>query len=199
MKINLGIFISSINERNENNVGKLLMKTFESDIRPVKGDIIDDPGFHADYHNGYEVVKVTINYPDHFPQAHPKQIPALFPALCALCLPHGHDLPGYSHQHGHHSQRCCGADGGGDSGLPGQESADGFPGSFRSCDADGVGFGNFCLKLLNNYVVPRFCLTNRGTFVIILSEEGVVGVNFTGLDRHPGVTPVQTEMTRLLF
>lgn len=62
MKINLGIFISSINEQQENNVGKLLMKTFESDIRPVKGDIIDDPGFHADYHNGYEVVKVTINY-----------------------------------------------------------------------------------------------------------------------------------------
>ncbi|RPJ94115.1 hypothetical protein CW357_17015 [Rummeliibacillus sp. TYF005] len=61
MKINLGIFISS-NEQKENNVGNLLMKTFESTIRPVKGDILDDPGFHADYHNGYEVVKVTINY-----------------------------------------------------------------------------------------------------------------------------------------
>lgn len=62
MKINLGIFISSINEQKENNVGKLLMKSFESNIRPAKGDIIEDPGFHADYHNGYEVVKVTINY-----------------------------------------------------------------------------------------------------------------------------------------
>ena len=39
-----------------------MIKTFESTIRPVKGDILDDPGFHPDYHNGYEVVKVTINY-----------------------------------------------------------------------------------------------------------------------------------------
>jgi hypothetical protein len=38
------------------------MKTFESDIRPVKGDIIDDPGFHSGFHNGYEIVKVSINY-----------------------------------------------------------------------------------------------------------------------------------------
>ena len=59
MKINLGIFISSKKEKNE---GKFLMKSFESNIRPAKGDIIEDPGFHADYHNGYEVVKVTINY-----------------------------------------------------------------------------------------------------------------------------------------
>ena len=62
MKINLAIFISSINGQEENNSGKLLMKTFESTIRPAKGDIIEDPGFHADYHNGYEVVRVTINY-----------------------------------------------------------------------------------------------------------------------------------------
>lgn len=38
------------------------MKTFESTIRPVQGDIIDDPGFDSRFHNGYEVVKVTINY-----------------------------------------------------------------------------------------------------------------------------------------
>jgi hypothetical protein len=41
---------------------ELLMKTFESDIRPVKGDILDDPGFDSQFHNGYEVVKVTIDY-----------------------------------------------------------------------------------------------------------------------------------------
>lgn len=62
MKINLAIFISSINGQKGNNSGKLLMKTFKSNIRPVKGDIIEDLGFHADYHNGYEVVRVTINY-----------------------------------------------------------------------------------------------------------------------------------------
>ncbi len=38
------------------------MKTFESDFRPVTGDIIDDPGFDGGFHNGYEVVKVTTNY-----------------------------------------------------------------------------------------------------------------------------------------
>src|SRR4051812_17503597 len=59
MKINLVIFISSIKE---NNIYKLMMKTVESDIRPVNGDILDDPGFHPGFHNGYEVVKVTINY-----------------------------------------------------------------------------------------------------------------------------------------
>ena len=37
-------------------------KTFQSDFRPVEGDIIDDPGFSSKFHNGYEVVKVTINY-----------------------------------------------------------------------------------------------------------------------------------------
>ena len=39
-----------------------MMKTFESNIRPAKGDILEDPGFHPGFHNGYEVVKVTINY-----------------------------------------------------------------------------------------------------------------------------------------
>lgn len=62
MKINLVVFISSIKERKENNIAEVTVKTFESTIRPVKGDILDDPGFHPDYHNGYEVVKVTINY-----------------------------------------------------------------------------------------------------------------------------------------
>jgi len=62
MKINLIIFISSIKEQKENSVGELMMKTFESTIRPVKGDILEDPGFHPGFHNGYEVVKVTISY-----------------------------------------------------------------------------------------------------------------------------------------
>ncbi|CAH0276185.1 hypothetical protein SRABI84_03779 [Peribacillus simplex] len=55
MKINLMIFISSVIEQ-EKSIS--MMKTFESDIRPVIGDIMDDPGFY----NGYEVVKVLINY-----------------------------------------------------------------------------------------------------------------------------------------
>lgn len=62
MKISLLIFVSSIKEQKENNIGEIMMKTFESNIRPIKGDIIDDPGFHPGFHNGYEVVKVTINY-----------------------------------------------------------------------------------------------------------------------------------------
>jgi len=62
MKINLVIFISSIKEQKESNVGELMMKTFESNIRPAKGDILEDPGFHPGFHNGYEVVKVTISY-----------------------------------------------------------------------------------------------------------------------------------------
>ncbi|UTR12769.1 hypothetical protein MM300_11045 [Evansella sp. LMS18] len=60
MKINLIIFVTSIKE--EDNIGTLMMKTVESDFRPVQGDILDDPGFHPGFHNGYEVVKVTINY-----------------------------------------------------------------------------------------------------------------------------------------
>ncbi|MFJ7466997.1 hypothetical protein ACIQWI_00480 [Peribacillus frigoritolerans] len=59
MKINLMIFITSVKEQGKN---RLMMKTFDSDIRPVTGDIIDDPGFDPGFHNGYEVVKVTINY-----------------------------------------------------------------------------------------------------------------------------------------
>lgn len=62
MKINLMIFISSVKEEREHNQTEFMMKTFESNIRPVKGDIIDDPGFHPGFHNGYEVVKVTIRY-----------------------------------------------------------------------------------------------------------------------------------------
>ena len=62
MKINLLIFISSIKEQKENNIGEIVIKTFESNIRPVQGDILDDPGFHPGFHNGYEVVKVTMNY-----------------------------------------------------------------------------------------------------------------------------------------
>lgn len=54
------IFVTSAKE--ENSDSEIVMKTFESTIRPVKGDIIDDPGFDSRFHNGYEVVKVTINY-----------------------------------------------------------------------------------------------------------------------------------------
>jgi hypothetical protein len=39
-----------------------LLKSFESNIRPVKGDILHDPGFDSRFHNGYEIVKVTIDY-----------------------------------------------------------------------------------------------------------------------------------------
>lgn len=59
MKIKLVLFISSMKEKNKQ---AAMMKTFESNIRPVIGDIIDDPGFHPKFHNGYEVVKVTIRY-----------------------------------------------------------------------------------------------------------------------------------------
>ncbi|MFG6116089.1 hypothetical protein ACGTN9_12990 [Halobacillus sp. MO56] len=59
MHIHLIIFISSLNKPD---VSKAMTKTYESDIRPVKGDIIDDPGFHPEFHNGYEVAKVTLNY-----------------------------------------------------------------------------------------------------------------------------------------
>ncbi|WP_026690435.1 hypothetical protein [Alteribacter aurantiacus] len=60
MKIKMIIFVTSAKE--ENSDSEIVMKTFESTIRPVKGDIIDDPGFDSRFHNGYEVVKVTINY-----------------------------------------------------------------------------------------------------------------------------------------
>ena len=39
-----------------------LQKTFESIIRPFEGDVIEDPGFSPQYYNGYEVVKVGLNY-----------------------------------------------------------------------------------------------------------------------------------------
>ncbi len=59
MKIKMVIFLTSLKEHNR---AEMVMKTFESTIRPVIGDIIDDPGFDAKFHNGYEVVKVSINY-----------------------------------------------------------------------------------------------------------------------------------------
>lgn len=62
MKINLMIFVTSVKEEKEKNIQELMMKTLESNIRPVQGDIIDDPGFDAKFHNGYDVTKVTINY-----------------------------------------------------------------------------------------------------------------------------------------
>ncbi|MFD1737475.1 hypothetical protein ACFSCX_13015 [Bacillus salitolerans] len=61
MKINLLVLVSSYKEQNKNNVSTLI-KTIESTIRPVEGDIIDDPGFDPGFHNGYKVVKVTLNY-----------------------------------------------------------------------------------------------------------------------------------------
>lgn len=62
MKINLIIFLTSTKEQNESSRSEMLLKTFESTFRPAIGYIIDDPGFDSRFHNGYEVVKVTINY-----------------------------------------------------------------------------------------------------------------------------------------
>lgn len=62
MKINMIIFLTSSKEQLENSRTEIVIKSFESTIRPVKGDIIDDSGFDSRFHNGYEVVKVTINY-----------------------------------------------------------------------------------------------------------------------------------------
>ena len=62
MNINMVIFITSTKEQQENNRSEMLMKTVESTFRPAIGDIIDDPGFDSRFHNGYEVVKVTVNY-----------------------------------------------------------------------------------------------------------------------------------------
>ena len=62
MKINMIIFLTSTKEQKESNRSELVMKTFESTFRPAIGDIIDDPGFDPKFHNGYQVVKVTINY-----------------------------------------------------------------------------------------------------------------------------------------
>ena len=61
MKIKLFIFLTSTKNQ-ENVVNESLMKTFESIFRPVVGDIIEDPGFDPRFHNGYEVVKVTVDY-----------------------------------------------------------------------------------------------------------------------------------------
>lgn len=62
MIIKMIIFLTSSKQDKENNRSELLMKTFESTIRPVVGDMIDDPGFDPRFHNGYEVVKVTLHY-----------------------------------------------------------------------------------------------------------------------------------------
>jgi hypothetical protein len=62
MKINMVIFLTSTKELGKNSRSEMVMKTFESPFRPVIGDIIDDPGFDHRFHNGYEVVKVTLNY-----------------------------------------------------------------------------------------------------------------------------------------
>ena len=62
MDIHLVLFVTSakrVGSRSE-----MLMKTVYSSFRPVMGDHIDDPGFDANFHNGYEVVKVAINYED---------------------------------------------------------------------------------------------------------------------------------------
>jgi hypothetical protein len=62
MNINLIIFITSTKDQKESHRSEMMMKTVESPFRPVRGDIIDDPGFDARFHNGYEVVRVTVNY-----------------------------------------------------------------------------------------------------------------------------------------
>lgn len=62
MIIKMIIFLTSSKQDKENNRSEIVMKTFESTIRPVIGDMIDDPGFDPRFHNGYEVVKVTLNY-----------------------------------------------------------------------------------------------------------------------------------------
>ncbi|MGM0845674.1 MAG: hypothetical protein ACQEUT_11910 [Bacillota bacterium] len=59
MNINLLLFVTSTKEKN---VAETLIKTIQSDIRPMKGDILEDPGFDSSFHNGYEVVKVTIDF-----------------------------------------------------------------------------------------------------------------------------------------
>ena len=59
MNIKFYLYISPIKESTNT---YLMMKSFESPIRPMVGDIIDDPGFDSQFHNSYEVVKVTLNY-----------------------------------------------------------------------------------------------------------------------------------------
>lgn len=38
-----------------------LMKIFESIIRPMEGDLLDDPGFYAEPYD-YSIIKISINY-----------------------------------------------------------------------------------------------------------------------------------------
>lgn len=61
MNVNLLIFVSSA-KYSKSQASRNLVKTYESDFRPAKGDCLDDPGFHPSFHNGYEVARVTINY-----------------------------------------------------------------------------------------------------------------------------------------
>jgi hypothetical protein len=61
MKIKLYVFLTSTKDK-DNTRSEMMMKTVESSFRPVIGDIIEDPGFDQGFHNGYEVVKVTVNY-----------------------------------------------------------------------------------------------------------------------------------------
>src|SRR5690606_33906111 len=61
MKIYLVIFVCDTKAGEALN-GVTMIKTAESDFRPMQGDIIDDLGFAPKFHNGYEVVKVTVNY-----------------------------------------------------------------------------------------------------------------------------------------
>jgi len=51
------IFLTSSKEEKEKNSSKIVMKTVASIFHPVKGDMIDDPGFESRVHNGYDVVK----------------------------------------------------------------------------------------------------------------------------------------------
>lgn len=59
VKIKLLIFLTSTKEHGRS---EIVMKRFESSFRPIKGDIMEDPGFDPRFHNGYEVVKVTVQY-----------------------------------------------------------------------------------------------------------------------------------------
>ncbi|RKD75929.1 hypothetical protein ATL39_0139 [Sinobaca qinghaiensis] len=59
MNIHLIVFIHSAHETHP---GEVMTKTYSSSIRPAKEDIISDNGFHPGFHNGYEVVKVTLDY-----------------------------------------------------------------------------------------------------------------------------------------
>jgi hypothetical protein len=63
LRISLLLFLHASKKENPTkDTHEVLIKTFESPVRPIKGDILDDPGFHPEFHNGYEVAKVTIHY-----------------------------------------------------------------------------------------------------------------------------------------